>query len=345
MSSSCCGPTNGNGAESKSQANGGTTTVSREDVRAFYGDAGAKPQPGLCCPTIYTKDDISHIPQEVMDISYGCGSPVTLAELKEGEVLVDLGSGGGVDCFIAAKRLGKAGKAIGIDMTAEMMQKAIQNSSKIAKNLGFYNTEFRHGYLEDVPVDAGTADIVTSNCVVNLSADKKKVFQEIRRVLKSGGRFVISDIVSEVQVPADMQRDKVLWGECISGALTEKEFSDFAQEAGFFGLETLKREFYKEVNGFKFWSVTLRGWKFDKGPTCVYVGQYATYLGPYAQVSDDDGHTYVRGVPFEICTDTAIKLSQAPYKGRFLITDPTRKTEDAAACCPPNDSKGTKGCC
>jgi ubiquinone/menaquinone biosynthesis C-methylase UbiE len=319
--------------------------VSREDVKEFYGSAGAQPQPGLCCPTAYAKEDIAHIPAEVMEISYGCGSPVTLAEVKPGETYVDLGCGGGVDCFIASKWVGKTGRVIGVDMTQEMMQRAIGNATKVSKNLGYYNVEFRHGFLEDVPVDTGSVDLLTSNCVVNLSPDKKKVFQEIKRVLKNGGRFVISDIVAEKPVPADMQANKTLWGECISGALTEKEFLEFTKEAGFYGLQVLKKEFYKEVNGHNFWSVTLRAWKADKGPSCVYIGQFATYLGPYASVTDDEGHTFKAGIPFEICTDTAFRLTQEPYKKFFDVTGPTKKENEAEACCSPSFSSAKNGCC
>jgi arsenite methyltransferase len=345
MESSCC---NGNGkaeaAPSCCAAEPASGAVSRQDVQEFYGEAGARPQKELCCPTAYAKEEISHIPPEVMEVSYGCGSPVTLAGLKPGETHVDLGSGGGVDCFIAAKAVGKTGRVIGVDMTAEMMLRAVQNAGKVAKALGYHNVEFRHGYLEEVPVDDETADLVTSNCVVNLSPDKKKVFREIRRALKHGGRFVISDIVSEGPVPEAMQNDKQLWGECISGALTEQEFSDFAKECGFYGLETLKRTFYREVNGCKFWSVTLRGWKFNKGEACVYAGQFATYLGPYSQVSDDEGHAYSRGVPFEVCTDTAAKLQRPPYAGEFIVTDSAKQIDGAASCCPPADGNGASCC-
>lgn len=337
MSTPCCSPTNGS-------AKAEPIAITREDVKEFYGNAGTTPQAGLCCPTMYRKEDIAHIPKEVMEVSYGCGSPVTLAGLKIGEVHVDLGSGGGVDCFIASKLVGKTGRVIGVDMTPEMMQRATQNAGKVSKNLGYYNVEFRHGYLEEVPVDNETADLVTSNCVVNLSPDKKKVFSEVRRILKNGGRFVISDIISEKPVPQEMQKDKNLWGECISGALTEEDFLSYAKEAGFYGLEVLKRDFYREVEGFKFWSVTLRGWHFKKGPTCVYIGQCATYLGPYSQVSDDEGHTFVRGVPFEVCTDTAAKLAKPPYQGQFLLTDPTKKVEDAESCCTPNGSSASSCC-
>lgn len=322
---------------------GALQTVSREDVRDFYRKAGETPEPGLCCPTVYDKSEIAHIPADVLKVSYGCGSPVTRAGLKGGETVLDLGAGGGVDCFIASKLVGKSGRVIGVDMTPEMVRRAEAGAGSVAASLGYRNTEFRLGVLEEVPVDAKSVDVAVSNCVVNLSPDKLKVFREMHRILKDGGRFVLSDIVSEEPVPLYMRTDRKLWGECISGALVEEEFKSFAKEAGFYGLEILSRTFYREVDGRKFWSLTLQGWKRGKGPQCVYVGQYATYLGPYSQVSDDDNHTYVRGVPLEVCTDTAVKLQNPPYAGRFIVTDPTKKKEDAA-CCTPSATNG-RSCC
>jgi len=252
-----------------------------------------------------------------------------------------------VDCFIASKKVGPSGQVIGVDMTTEMMARAADGAQKVARNLGYHNVDFRVGFLEEIPVDTESADLVTSNCVVNLSTDKMKVFQEIHRLLKQGGRFVISDIVSESVVPADMQKDRKLWGECISGALTEKEFLAVSLRAGFYGLEILGRTFYREVEGYKFWSVTLQGWKFKKGPTCNYIGQYATYLGPYSQVTDDEGHTYVRDVPFEVCTDTAIKLQQVPYAGRFMLTGTSapKEASKVSSCAPASDKPASSPCC
>ena len=319
-------------------------TVSREDVKDYYGRAGENPQADLCCPTLYKNEDIAHIPPDVMEVSYGCGSPVTLSGLRSGETHVDLGSGGGVDCFISSKYVGPKGRVIGIDMTPEMMARAQKNATKVGEKLGYQNVQFKHGYLENVPLKDETADLLTSNCVVNLSPDKKKVFQEVKRVLKDGGRFVISDIVAEAPVPEEMEKDKELWGECISGALTEKEFLEFSKDAGFYGLEILKKTFFKEVQGYNFWSVTLRGWKRKKGKTCNYVGQYATYLGPYSQVADDEGHTFLRGVPQEICTDTATKLSNTPYAKSFLLSgEPT--SQEAASCCSPSSTEEADTAC
>ncbi|MBI5682049.1 MAG: methyltransferase domain-containing protein [Deltaproteobacteria bacterium] len=237
-----------------------------ESVKGFYAAAAAKPKPELCCPIAYSADDISHIPQDAIEISYGCGSPVSLAVIKEGEVLLDLGSGGGIDCFIAAKYVGKNGGVIGIDMTDEMLNKAKKNSKTVAKNLGYDVVEFKKGFLESVPVPENTIDVVTSNCVVNLSPDKKKVFNEIYRILKDNGRFCISDIVSDKDVPLDMQVDNQLWGECISGALREDEFISIAKEAGFYGLEIIKRYLYKDTGSIKFYAITVSGYKFKKYP-------------------------------------------------------------------------------
>ncbi|MCP4254869.1 MAG: methyltransferase domain-containing protein, partial [Candidatus Scalindua sp.] len=192
----------------------------RSIVREFYGKAAEEPQEELCCPTKNSQEDTSHIPQEVLDRFYGCGSPTIIAKVSEGETMVDLGAGAGIDCFIAAKRVGPKGKIYGIDMTDEMLKVANESRHLVAKNLGYDIVEFRKGFLEDIPVDSGTVDLITSNCVVNLSPDKKAVFSEMWRVLKDHGRIVISDIVSQVETPPHLKLNKQLWGECISGALT-----------------------------------------------------------------------------------------------------------------------------
>ena len=204
--------------------------VSREDVRDFYSSAAVSAQESLCCPTQYDTGDLSHIPKEVLEISYGCGSPVNRAHIREGETVVDLGSGGGIDCFIAAKYVGDSGQVFGIDMTHEMLNVARKNAIPVAKNLGYSNVEFKQGFLESLPLEDQSVDLVTSNCVINLSLDKKEVFKEIHRVLKPGGRFVIADIISEREVTEEMRNQQDLWGECISGALTLNEFMDSVQK-------------------------------------------------------------------------------------------------------------------
>ncbi len=309
--------------------------VATEDVRNFYAAAAETPQSSLCCPTIYDKVDTGHIPKEVLEISYGCGSPVSLADIREGETILDLGSGGGIDCFIASKAAGPSGSVIGVDMTDEMLEKAIAGKDEVSRNLGYDNVEFRKGLLEDIPAESGTIDLVTSNCVINLSVKKEAVFSEIYRILNSGGRFVISDIVADMPVPPHMKRDKELWGECISGALTLADFIKHAGDAGFYGIDLLSRSLYREAEGIRFDSVVLRGYKFTKGERRVYIGQQAVYRGPFSSVSDDEGHTFPLGKAVEICTDTAERLKRPPYAGMFEITGPTE--EEGEPCGP--------GCC
>ena len=235
--------------------------VTREDVASYYGKAAEKPQPSLCCPSLYEEVDTGHIPREVLEVSYGCGSPVSEARIEEGETMVDLGSGGGIDCFIAARLTGPSGKVFGIDMTDEMLAKALENKAAVVEKLGYDNVQFQKGHLEDIPVDADCVDLVTSNCVINLSVDKVRVFKEIYRVLKRGGRFVIADIVSDSPVPEAMRQDKELWGECISGALTVEEFVGCARSAGFDDISLLSTTAYREVEGISFSSVTFQGHK------------------------------------------------------------------------------------
>lgn len=306
----------------------------RKSVNEFYAAAAIQPQKELCCPTSYNAADISHIPLEALNISYGCGSPVTQANIKSGENVLDLGSGGGIDCFIAAKMAGEQGQIIGVDMTDEMLRNANATREIVARNLGYNNVRFMKGFLEEIPVTDECVDLVTSNCVINLSAQKEKVFQEIFRVLKAGGRFVISDIVSDREVPVSMKQDKKLWGECISGAITEAEFFNITRKIGFYGLEIVNRYLYKEVDGFTFYSITARGHKFKKSKECVYTGQYAIYKGPFSNVSDDDGHTYPVGTPIEICIDTAWKLSNPPYEGMFILSGGMQSKDVKTACGP-----------
>lgn len=318
----------------------------RKLVREFYGKAAETPQAELCCPTKFDDLSVNHIPKEVIDRFYGCGSPVTLGELKAGETFVDLGSGAGIDCFIAAKFVGSTGKVIGIDMTDEMLKVADENRPIVATNLGYDVVEFRKGYLEQVPVESKSADLVTSNCVINLSPDKPKVFSEIWRVLKDHGRTVIADIVSVLPVPAHLKVNPELWGECIVGALTEEEFLARLEEAGFYGLSVLKKVYWKTVEGFDFYSVTVRGYKFEKTAGCRFIGQKAVYLGPMKSVVDEEGHLFPRDVEVEICTDTAAKLSRPPYAGSFTVLEPAAtQVEVTASGISPKAAECGPGCC
>jgi radical SAM protein with 4Fe4S-binding SPASM domain len=230
-------------------------------VKKKFSKAAKSPVADYYCPTGYNPKDLEHIPDEVLAVSYGCGNPAALADIKEGETILDLGSGAGIDCFIAAKKLGRNGKVIGVDMTDEMLEKATINAQKVAEVLGYNVVEFRKGNIMDLPAEDNSIDLVISNCVINLTEDKAKVFDEVFRVLKPGGRFIISDIVSDKPVPGYMKRDKELWNACLSGALTDKRFKEVAENAGFSNVELTKNYLYKRVEYINFYSITLKGTK------------------------------------------------------------------------------------
>ncbi len=205
----------------------------RTTVRQHYGEAAASFQPkapSSCCGSkdpvdltaskLYPISEIEVLPEEVTGLSMGCGDPITLASLQPGQTVLDLGSGGGIDCFMAAKKVGETGHVIGVDMTAEMLEKARLNQAK----LGFTNVEFRLGEIEHLPVADNTVDVIISNCVVNLSPDKPQVFREAFRVLKPGGKLALSDIVTDGPLPQEVKDSLSAWAGCVAGALDVKDY-------------------------------------------------------------------------------------------------------------------------
>ena len=176
----------------------------------------------------YSKDELENIP-EASNMGLGCGNPTALATLKEGETVLDLGSGGGIDAFLAAKKVGETGNVVGVDMTEEMIQKA----KSAAIKFGYKNVEFRLGDIENLPLDDNSVDVIISNCVINLSVDKEKVFKEAYRVLKPEGRILISDIVSEGQLPEKVKKNFGAWAGCIAGALEKTKYLETIKKAGF----------------------------------------------------------------------------------------------------------------
>ncbi|TET96524.1 MAG: arsenite methyltransferase [Anaerolineales bacterium] len=178
---------------------------------------------------IYENRDVGSLPDGVTGLSLGCGDPVTLASLEPGQTVLDLGSGGGIDCFLAGKRVGETGRVIGIDMTAEMIEKARANKN----NLGAENVEFRLGEIEHLPVADETADVVISNCVINLSPNKPQVFREAYRALRPGGRLAVSDIVTDGTLSERIKDNLSAWVGCLAGALDVKEYTAAIESAGF----------------------------------------------------------------------------------------------------------------
>jgi SAM-dependent methyltransferase len=218
----------------------------KEIVREKYGQIAAdvsKNSGGSCCggggsaasccdpvsSNLYDIQQQSALPPDAVAASLGCGNPTALAELKEGQVVLDLGSGGGIDVLLSARRVGPTGKAYGLDMTDEMLSLARKNTAEA----GVENVEFLKGEMEDIPLPDNSVDVIISNCVINLSADKRKTLSEAFRVLKPGGRFAVSDIVVRGEVPPDIKRSVELWVGCVAGALEESEFKAILTDVGF----------------------------------------------------------------------------------------------------------------
>jgi ubiquinone/menaquinone biosynthesis C-methylase UbiE len=191
---------------------------------------------------------VADLPQSVTDISLGCGNPTAIAELSPGEVVLDLGSGGGIDCFLAARRVGPSGRVIGLDMTPDMVKLARRN----AKKVGASNVEFRYGEIEDMPLPDQSADVIISNCVINLSPDKDAVFAEAFRVLRPGGRLSVSDIVTRGELPQSVRDRLDAWVGCLAGALDESDYVDKIRAAGFEDVQVVDREFVR-ISEFADW--------------------------------------------------------------------------------------------
>ena len=302
-------------------------------VRERYAAGAKSTEARLCCPVDYNADYLKVIPQEVIERDYGCGDPSRY--LREGEVVVDLGSGTGKICFIAAQVVGPKGRIIGVDMTDEMLAVARRNGPIVAARIGYANVEFRKGRIQDLALDlelldrqlqsnpiadaasflaadelaeelrikhplvaSDSVDVVVSNCVLNLVEPKSKrqLFDEIFRVLRKGGRAVISDIVSDENVPEEMQSDPELWSGCISGALTEEGFVSAFEEAGFYGSRILIRdaEPWRTVEGIDFCSVPLEAVRGKQGEWFER-NQAVIYWGSFKEGLAGDNHRSGRG--------------------------------------------------
>ena len=225
------------------------TTDIQERVTARYGEIAKRHLEQLpvigccgtsdCCSdsssdvsaavTLYSPEEIRDLPPEIVGATLGCGNPTAIASLKSGETVLDLGSGAGLDCFLSARQVGPTGRVIGVDMTDNMLELARRNQAQ----LGLDNVEFRKGTIENMPVADNTADVIISNCVINLSADKDAVFREAFRVLKPGGRLAVSDVVTRGEIPPEFRKALDLWAGCLSGALDEADYRQRLQAAGF----------------------------------------------------------------------------------------------------------------
>lgn len=351
-------------------------------VRTRYSDAAKDRTAELCCAASYDPRYLQAIPDEILERDYGCGDPSKY--IQPGDVVLDLGSGGGKICFIAAQVVGPAGRVIGVDCNDDMLTLARRSLAEVARRIGYANVEFRKGQIQDLGLDLDqlelqlakhpistssdwlqahevaaelrrsaplvadeSIDVVVSNCVLNLvdAADRRKLFREIYRVLKPGGRAVISDIVSDREIPVALQNNPELWSGCLSGAFRDDLFLEAFESAGFLGLEILERqpEPWRVIEGIEFRSLTLRAHKrVANGGN----QQTVTYRGPWKSVQDDFGHTYLRGQRTEVQADIAAVLRQKPYSGQILISG--EAATSAPGCCLPVVDKtgcGPTGCC
>ena len=216
----------------------------KQNVREYY-TAALKEKPrdssGCCCGSsgqtsccgnteiLYEDEAVFTLPSGVTDISFGCGDPVTLASLVPGQTVLDLGSGGGIDCFLAAQKVGPTGYVIGVDMTPQMVDRARANQAR----LNVENVDFRLGEIENLPVADATIDVVISNCVINLSPDKPRVFSEVFRVLKPGGKLAVSDIVTDGELPQSIKNSRDAWAGCVAGAVDVRLYTQMIKDAGF----------------------------------------------------------------------------------------------------------------
>ncbi len=332
----------------------------RDSVQDRYGAGAQAVEAALCCPVDYDPQYLKIIPQEVLDRDYGCGDPSRY--VREGDVVLDLGSGGGKICFIASQIVGPKGKVIGVDMTDEMLELSRETAPVIAETLGYANVEFRRGHIEDLKLDHddlnkwlaenpitdasgleameaeilrlktemtmipdNSVDVIVSNCVLNLVSDskKKQMFSEMFRVLKVGGRVAVSDIVSDEDSPEELKQDARLWSGCISGAMTETAFGEALEEAGFHGIVIDKLELEP-------WQI-VDGIEYRSATYLAYKGkqgecleknQAVIYKGPWRNVQDDDGHVFRRGERSAVCEKTFKLLQKEPYANQFIAIEP-----------------------
>ena len=356
-------------------------------VKERYSRAASAKEDALCCPVEYEERYLDALPKEILERDYGCGDPSK--HLHPGETVLDLGSGGGKICYIAAQVVGAEGKVIGVDMNDEMLDLARSYRQEIGDRLGYHNVALHKGKIQDLALDyekleqylvenpvttasdlealenwkedqrrshpmvpTASVDVVVSNCVLNLvrPQDKTELFREMHRVLRKGGRVVISDIVSDEDIPAHLQEDPALWSGCLSGAFREDLFLTAFEEAGFYGIQVLKRDAkpWQTIEGIEFRAVTVEAHKGKEGP-CLERHQAVIYKGPWRSVTDDDGHTLFRGQRMAVCDKTFHIYGSEPYRDAIEPVTPREDTplseatpfncrKDAVR--PPKETKG-----
>lgn len=350
-------------------------------VLARYADAAVRPEAALCCPVQQADPALADfLPAEIVEIDYGCGDPTAWA--LPGDAVLDLGSGSGKACYLIARRVGPEGRVIGVDMNDAMLSLARKHEATVAERLGYRNVRFVKARIQDLALDIERVestlrsgpissladlvhfegecarwrreeplipheshDLVVSNCVLNLvrPQDKERLFHEIHRVLRRGGRAVISDIVCDEDPTPVMKADPELWSGCIAGAFREEALLAAFERAGFYGIELLARSDspWRVVQGIEFRSVTVRAFKGKEGP-CLERNQAVVYRGPWRSVQDDDGHSFPRGRRIAVCDKTFRLMTDAkgPYAAHMSAVLPA--TEVPVEGAAPFTCSGTR---
>ncbi|KFL34910.1 MULTISPECIES: radical SAM protein [unclassified Sulfurospirillum] len=304
-------------------------------VKAFYHDAALEDKESILNPACYEEQYLSHIPSHLRFRGYGCGSPILDAKLKQGESMLDLGSGRGIECFIASKLVGKNGRVVGVDMLDSMLKIARSGAEEVAQSLGYSNLTFAKGYLEALPENEGSFDVITSNCVLNLSSHKRKLFAEIFRVLKKGGRLVVSDVICDEEASAIIRNDAKLSGECIGGALTQTHLLGLLRESGFEHIALIKRFFYREVQGHNFYSLTFEAYKSSEQKRIEVI-----YKGVGESLALDNGVVLFKGIKTRIDEALAKRLESE----LFLLDEKgnaTNQEGQSCSCATPPEAKSS----
>jgi arsenite methyltransferase len=345
----------------------------KDKVSERYAAGAKERQEALCCPVDYDAALLKLLPQEIIDRDYGCGDPSRY--VQAGDTVLDLGSGGGKICYMAAQLVGDTGRVIGVDMTDEMLELARRHQAAMAEKLGGDRVSFRKGYIQDLALDMdaveaylaanpvttveslqafeawksrqrierpmiadNSVDLVVSNCVLNLvaEADRKHMLDEIFRVLKAGGRVAISDIVSDEAVPEHLRANEELWTGCISGAFQEQQFGQAFLDAGFI---LVKYDKWDDQP----WQV-VEGIEFrsvtlmavkPSPQVCLDIGQAVIYTGPFSEVRDDEDHVYPRGERIAVCERTFQFLTEGPLREHFIGINPSTPKAAVNFCAAP----------
>lgn len=360
-----------------------------QTVLERYREGAQLPQASLCCPTDYDASLLAVVPQEIIDKDYGCGDPTRY--VQAGENVLDLGSGAGKNCYMLAQKVGATGSVIGVDFNDDMLALARRYQDSVAEQLGYHNTRFVKGKIQDLSLDLAqveaylqahpvtsleswqafeaardrqrqtaplipdnSIDGVVSNCVLNLvkPQDKQSLFQEIHRVLRPGGRAIISDIVCDRPPTENILNDPDLWSGCIAGAFQEQAFLQMFENAGFYGIELLKREAqpWQVVDGIPFRSVTVRAYK-GAATTTSDRAHTVLYRGPWKRVEDDAGNVYGRGDRITVDRATYHRLTTAtsPYAADLIALEADSSAAEASgtapsSCCGPIPEAKQAGC-